>query len=780
MGPLSLLTVLCLASPVRAQRVEKVELNLQPPGSQWSAPTLLQTPQSLSLLPVSLLTVPALTPSPLLAPAPYAPARIDPATLRVVPSPQVLGPVNQIDPARGVLKNLSVPTPGAKNEAGGDVESGRLRFDGSVQTRDPATADVVPAWPGKTGDVVRVAGVGYVLGEKLGEGTGAKVYRVAGQPELAIKLVNPGLKSAAAYGYEPEDAALLEKASVSQSRVLARSEDGLVLVKEYVAGPTAKQLLDGAGLDEAQASALGRFAAPLVKAGLSADLKPANLVWGAAEKRWTLIDSGGVRKDSAADILGYFFIEDWRDKPVAGAPFLSAVRSALGAGSAEWRKLAADGPGDPLLEDAFTALSAADAARPSDHIPYPPRSGDVARIDGKEYALGAKFSAGENAFVFAVKDQPGVIVKILKDGAQLFEAAELPGLALLAKTDLPHSKLVASAFHGRAMVKEFVPGETVKDIRERGGSLSAEQKQGLADFVVALIKSGHGADLNAGNLVWREDERRWSLIDAGLFKKEKPWQAMGSLFYRDQPGDYLGADALAFIEAVKRGLGADSEAWKNIAGQSGKYPPVLKKGLKTLADAVPLAEALPLHPAPGERVVIAGVAYVLGGQIGAGHGSNGSVFRVKERPGLIIKFPIAGSEANVREAANLKLLDTKKIAHTGLVAASADGSVLVKTFAEGETGRTILDRGPLSSLQLDALADFAADLVRAGISPDVKPANLVWDAAGARWILIDGGNLGPAGPEEIIEWMLHPSQLPGHASVDRASFLKMLRARLAR
>ncbi len=464
------------------------------------------------------------------------------------PTPQVEGPA-VADPAPDVLKNFAAPAVDEKRPVrdedsaalDGDIQTGRNLFDDAgVQHGDPALPDLIPAWPGETGDTVRIAGATYTLGAKVGEGAGARVYRAVGRPELVVKLVHPAHKDAAAFGYEADDIAALGKTAVSQSRLHARSADGLALVKEFIPGPTAKELLDRGPLSELQTEALGRFAAELLRGGYSADLKPANLVWREDKRRWTLIDSGGARKDSIEDALGYFFIEDWREKPLAGAAFLSALRSQLGADSAQWKRLAKEGPDDPLLERAFEELARAEKDRPTP---------------------------------------------------------------------------------------------------ERG------------DF-------------------------------------------------------------------------------------------------------------LPPHPAPGESVLIGGVLYVLGAQIGAGQGINGAVFRVEGPGGLIIKFPISGSKANAQEAKNLKLLDTKKIAHTRLVAASADGTVLVKTFAAGETGKTIVDRGPLSPAQFAALVEFAADLVRAEISPDVKPANLVWDAPGGRWILIDGGNLGAAKGEEVIEWMLHPSQLP--------------------
>lgn len=554
MGPLSLIVGVCLASPAAAQRVEKVELNLQPPGAQWRGPAPQLLPQTLTLAPASLLTVPTLNVTPGLAFAPLAPVRpVIQAAPVVAITPKVLGSAPVSDPAVNALKSFDAPASEKKDAvetSDGDIEAGRQRFD-----------------------------------------------------------------------------------------------------------------------------------------------------------------------------------------------------------------------------------NGAEKAR--DDIPYPPRAGETVRVAGADYVLGPQYPSGENAFVFTVKDRPELVIKILKRGVPRSESDELPGLELLSKTDLAHSKLLAASASGSALVKERVEGETAADILARGGSLSPTQRQGLAEFFVAMVRGGHVADLNAGNLVWNASASRWVLVDAGMFKKGPAALALAQLYYRNQPGDYLGADHAAFLVAVRAGLGEESAEWKDILAKPGKYAPALRKGLKSLPEAEKLPELLPEHPAPGARVVIAGVAYILGAQIGVGQGSNGAVFRVKGRDGLIMKFPIAGSKANVKEGANLRLLDATKIAHTTLVAASEDGSVLVKTFARGETGQTILARGPLSAEQFEALVEFAASLVRAGISPDVKPANLVWDAPLARWILIDGGNLGPAGSEEIIEWMLHPSQLPGHADIDRAGFLKRLRARLA-
>ncbi|MBI5883248.1 MAG: hypothetical protein HZB91_09095 [Elusimicrobia bacterium] len=202
-----------------------------------------------------------------------------------------------------------------------------------------APADSVPEWPGKPGDTVRINGRSYVLGEKLGEGTGAWVYRVQGRP-LVVKLVYPGFAEVPVFGSEV--AALEEMAGtrIPHARMRDHSQDGLVIVKDFVSGERIFDIAERGELGPEHVSALVDLAAELLTLERTADLNLGNLLWDARSRSWILIDSGGFAKGPAWGVLGQLLsrtrMTASRLDPQA---FLKSLAAKLGEDSAAWKRV---------------------------------------------------------------------------------------------------------------------------------------------------------------------------------------------------------------------------------------------------------------------------------------------------------------------------------------------------------------------------------------------------------------------------------------------------------
>ena len=321
----SLFLVWTLGVPTaQAARLEiaPVEVRVVPqviPAVQLAAPLSapLLVPQSgLSLAP-SPLVVPALAPVPAVL-APETPAPLRPVLSEPLPGPAAVlpGPAGPAAP------------PGRGEEparAGGEL------FDGPALALPP---DDIPAWPGKTGDRVRIAGHTYELGEQLGEGTSAVVYRVPGR-ELAVKLIAPELKDIEIFGAEAAALAAMAKTDIPHAALRAASADGLALVKDLVVGTPMYQV---GRLDAEQRAGLVEFMVRLARIGRTADLNMGNLYW--TKGGWVLVDAGGFAPASPWGPIGQYLSQERSQMTgFPAAELLAAVRRSLGAGSAEWRSV---------------------------------------------------------------------------------------------------------------------------------------------------------------------------------------------------------------------------------------------------------------------------------------------------------------------------------------------------------------------------------------------------------------------------------------------------------
>ena len=257
----------------------------------------------------------SLTPSPLVAPAlSPVPAVLAPETVAPLgPAPAAAGPA---------------ASPGKSEES---ARAGGELFDGPALALPP---DDIPAWPGQTGDRVRIAGQTYELGEKLGEGTSAWVYRVKGR-DLVVKLIAPELKDIEVFGAETSALAAMAKTDIPHAALRAASADGLSLVKDLVVGTPIYQV---GRLDAEQRAGLVELMARLVRIGRTADLNMGNLYW--TKDGWVLVDAGGFAPASPWGPIGQYLSQERSQMTgFPAAELLAAVRRDLGAGSAEWRSV---------------------------------------------------------------------------------------------------------------------------------------------------------------------------------------------------------------------------------------------------------------------------------------------------------------------------------------------------------------------------------------------------------------------------------------------------------
>ena len=287
------------------------------------------------------------TPSPVPAPAlSPAAAFLPPAVLPpLAPVAGVKAPVGTSDPASASPKQ--------------DEES--VRSAGALfENTGPAPAlppDEAPAWPGRTGDRVRVAGRTYELGEKLGEGTSAWVYRVRGR-DLVVKLIAPELKDTEVFGGEKAALAAIAKTDIPHAALRAASADGLVLVKDFIDGPPLHKV---GRLDAEQRAGLVELMVKLVRIGHTADLNMGNLCW--TKRGWVLVDAGGFARASPWGPIGQYLSKE--RSQVTGFPaaeLLAAVRERLGADSAQWRAVLDSAKYDHQKQ-ALAALARLDASR---------------------------------------------------------------------------------------------------------------------------------------------------------------------------------------------------------------------------------------------------------------------------------------------------------------------------------------------------------------------------------------------------------------------------------
>ena len=208
--------------------------------------------------------------------------------------------------------------------------------------------EAAPAWPGKTGDAVRVGRVRTELGEHAGDGGTSTVWR-SRNGAYAIKILHPEARTVP--GVEEEAATLraISGSGLPVARLVAESRDGRILVKEFVEGDTAYALMKRGRFDRQHIKGWAELAAQLIRSGVTADLAPGNLVWQQRRARWVILDAGGLKDGGAADVLKQMLTPASQKAGVDARALLSGLRTRLGGDSAAWTKTLAAIEGTPEL-----------------------------------------------------------------------------------------------------------------------------------------------------------------------------------------------------------------------------------------------------------------------------------------------------------------------------------------------------------------------------------------------------------------------------------------------
>lgn len=346
---------------------------------------------------------PSLAPSLQLAPAlPLAPARAReaspdsrplPAALpaSVLPSADPSGPGSVLPsadpsgPAAGGLGSAGL-APGESGAAadGAALAAGRLdgsalsgaeRFDGAAPRRGLLAAikdalpwgERVPSYPGTAGERVRMGRRDMVLHDVLSRGPGFAVWGVPFGRDFAVKISRPSSEPRPAYAAERELLLRIkDNPDIRHARLLESTPDGRVMIKERYEGETAAALLGRGRFATHEVSYWADFAAGLLRAGVTADLSPSNILRTRANSKFVLLEAAGVRPAPARETLAALLDPALLAKAgVEPAAMLAMLRGRLGPGSALWRQVAGEAAALPALAPALARLAAADAGRPA-------------------------------------------------------------------------------------------------------------------------------------------------------------------------------------------------------------------------------------------------------------------------------------------------------------------------------------------------------------------------------------------------------------------------------
>jgi hypothetical protein len=372
------LFLIALAGSLRAGQIEAPVSGQAAPGSQTGAiGSSLGSPTPIQL------TVPSLTgaaapnlasalapspaPVPVRAIAPLQPAIPVQAAVPALPASAVTAAKPAaLAEARGSAAAVPEKADGeqASAQAAELFDQAKPSFWSSLRDRIPF-GERFPAWPGKAGETLRVGRLKTTLGSVAGEGGTSKVWKTA-DGNYAVKLLHPGTMALPGVREEAGILRALAGSDLPVAKLYAESPDGKVLVKEYIEGATAHQLLERGPLSRSQSEGWPELAAKLIKAGVTADLARGNLVWQHWRTRWVIVDAGSLTDGGPKAVLDQMMAPELLSRAgIDGAGFLSGLRARLGPDSALWAGTlealkASKAAAAPLAE-----LAARDAARPA-------------------------------------------------------------------------------------------------------------------------------------------------------------------------------------------------------------------------------------------------------------------------------------------------------------------------------------------------------------------------------------------------------------------------------
>lgn len=133
------------------------------------------------------------------------------------------------------------------------------------------------------GEVVSVLGVPYRIVRLLGHGKGGYSYLAeGGGRQVALKQIHHEPCSYYTFGdkiaAEERDYALLCAAGIRVPKLIALDREAERIVKEYIEGPTAAELIEADALPDAAVTGVQRMARLAEAAGLNIDYYPTNFV----------------------------------------------------------------------------------------------------------------------------------------------------------------------------------------------------------------------------------------------------------------------------------------------------------------------------------------------------------------------------------------------------------------------------------------------------------------------------------------------------------------------
>lgn len=540
--------IFVLSAPLRAGQIQgPVTGDFQTGTQTGAAGATLSAPVPVQLTVPSLLTAasPALTPA--LAPSPVLARPI--AAVSAVAAPAIPAlPVSAVTAARPAALAQgpkAAPAAPAKGEAAPLDDPGRALFDQAAAKAPEAApasgglwgrvknmlslGEAAPAWPGKTGDPVRVGRIKTALDRPLGDGGTSKVWLTADR-NYAVKLLHPQARALPGVAGEAATLRALAKSDLPVAKLVGESADGGMLVKEYIEGDSAHKILERGAFSRSQAEGWPELAAKLIKAGVTADLARGNLVWQHWRTRWTIVDAGGLTDGGPRQVLEQMMAPELLARAgLDGAGFLAGLRARLGPDSALWAKSvealrdrkAGDGP--------LAALARRDAAAPAAPVisfgpaPKGPAGLDDAVVSGGE----AVKRLGWNPLVAKQKynmhgDDPGKLNTTILHAS---EPGRTPVVVKIAQWDIIRNEValrrLARRFFGRYFrVPASVAVERGYDsfmIMEKADAspsryadaFSREQRVAAALF---LRTFGVG-DVNKGNVLAAHDKGLPWIID---------------------------------------------------------------------------------------------------------------------------------------------------------------------------------------------------------------------------------------------------------------------------
>ncbi|MCR4293912.1 MAG: hypothetical protein NUW21_00135, partial [Elusimicrobia bacterium] len=470
-----------------------------------------------------------------LAPAPVFAVPVQAAPVPVLPVSAVTA-VRPAALAQGVRPAASAAAAARGADAGeSGLAEGAALFDqakpslwSALRERLPF-GERIPSWPGKAGDVVRIDGRKLILDKPAGDGGTAKVWK-SRDGNYAIKLLHPGAMTLPGVREEAATLRALSGSDLPVAKLVAESRDGKVLVKEFIDGATAHELLERGAFSRSQAQGWAELAAKLLSAGVTADLAQGNLVWQHWRTRWVIVDAGSLEAGGAKPVLDQLLAPKLLSRAgLDGAAFLSGLRARLGPDSAAWARTLAELRGLKAGAGPLAELARRDAARPAaprlvfGPAPEGPAGLDDTVVTPRELAKRAGYDPLRAQTKYKLHgDDPGKLNTVI---LAVESPGQVPYVVKIAQWDIIRNELalrrLARRFFGRyfrtpasVAVKNGYESYMIMEKLDASPShyknpLNKEQRVAAALF----LRTFGVSDVNPGNVLADHDGGLPWLID---------------------------------------------------------------------------------------------------------------------------------------------------------------------------------------------------------------------------------------------------------------------------